>query len=383
VVTKACEPSRTETLPSEGFVRLEKYIKEFPALYVYTHPVSSKEPLTKNVLKSMTSNVKTSAYKSLLNLKINKFTKNDGQFVNSDQQIFNFAKDEIFKHASTKKPARVNKLLATYMDSVGQIACGEIRGTCFLVTDMLVITNHHVCTMINAERVEKQDPNLPITVLFDYLSSERREHVVTVEVDEVRDPQLESSQLDYKFLRLKESESLKNRVRLGPIVRNRSLHEGRIIIVGYPGGDVMHDETCVVVSNHSWREKLQQRHALCVGVHMTRLEIAESTERYSKSLPYDTSLFSGASGSPVFDLNGNIVAMHTQGYLLDVEGGKCSLMEFGVQFNAIYEDMRRRYNVVEHFFPNCNLDTDEERMDMNPNYNLDNGEERMDMNEFK
>jgi hypothetical protein len=153
--------------------------------------------------------------------------------------------------------------------------------------------------------------------------------------------------------------------------------------VGYPGGDEMHDETCVVVSNHSWREKLQQRHAHCAGVHITRLEIEQSTKGYdAKCLPYDTSLFSGASGSPVFDLNGNIVAMHTQGYTLDVEGGKCSLMEFGVQFNAIYEDMRRRYNVVEQFFPKFNLDTDVERIDLNPNYNLDIGEERMDMSEF-
>ena len=361
---EACEPSGTEVLPNKGFVRLEKYIKEFPASYVYTHRVSSNNPLTEKVRKSMTANVKTSAYKSLLNPKINKLGKNDGQFVNNDQLIFNFAKEDIFKHASTKKPSRLNKLLATYMDSVGQIACGNIRGTCFFVTDMLVITNHHVCTMINEEREKKEDPNLPITVSFDYLYSGGREHVVTVGIDEERDPQLESSHLDYKFLRLKESESLRNRVRLGPIVRNRPLHEGRIIIVGYPVGDVMHDETCVVVSNHSWREKLQQRHARCAGVHMTRLEI-ESTKKYAKSLPYDTNLFSGASGSPVFDLNGNIVAMHTQGYLLDVEGGKCSLMEFGVQFNAIYEDMRRRYNVVERFFPNCDLDTGEERMDMN------------------
>ncbi|CAB3979354.1 Hypothetical predicted protein [Paramuricea clavata] len=376
---EACKPSRTEILPNEGFVCLEKYIKEFSASYVYTHPVSSKETLTKKVRESMTANVKTSAYKSLLNPKINKFGKNDGEFGNADQQIFNFAKEAIFKHTSTKKPARLNKLLATYMDSIGQIACGDIRGTCFLVTDMLVITNHHVCTMINAEREEQQNSNLPITVSFDYLCSEQREHVLTVEVDEERNPQLENSHLDYKFLRLKENESLRNRVPLGPIVRNRPLREGRIIIVGYPGGDEMHDETCVVVSSHSWREKLQQRHELCAGVHITRFEIEQSTKRYAKCLPYDTSLFSGASGSPVFDLNGNIVAMHTQGYTLEVDGGNCSLMEFGVQFNAIYQDMRRRYNVVEQFFPNCNLNTGEERTDMNPNYNLDIGEERMDV----
>jgi V8-like Glu-specific endopeptidase len=373
VVMKACMPSRTRTLPNEDFVLLEKYIKEFSASYVYTHPVSSKETLTEKVRESMTANVKTSAYKSLLK----KFGKHEGQFGNDDQQILNFAKDDIFKHSSTKKPSILNKLLATYMDSVGQIACGDIRGTCFLVTDMLVITNHHVCTMINAEREKNKGHKLPITVSFDYLRLGKGDLVVTVEVDEERDPQLENSHLDYKFLSLKESESLRNRVRLGPIVRNRSIHEGRIIIVGYTVNEVMHDETCVVVSNFTWRDKLKQRHAHCAGVHMTRLQI--NTKRYEKCLPYDTTLFSGSSGSPVFDMNGNIVAMHTQGYYLEGERGKCSLMEFGVQFKAIYEDMRRRYHVVEQFFPNCNSDTGEEQLDLNPNYNLDIDEDRMDM----
>ncbi len=123
----------------------------------------------------------------------------------------------------------------------------------------------------------------------------------------------------------------------------------------------MHEETCVVVSTRSWREKLQERHVTCAGVHMTSAETQEVNERYQERLPYDTTLFSGASGSPVFDLNGNIVAMHTQGYTLDVQGGKCSLMEFGVQFNAICEDMRQRYNnVVEQLFPKYN----EEAMDI-------------------
>ena len=77
---------------------------------------------------------------------------------------------------------------------------------------------------------------------------------------------------------------------------------------------------------------------------------------------YDISLFSGSSGSPVFDLSADIVAMHTQGYTLDVEAGKCSLMEFGVQFGAICSDLKRK-NLLEELFPNYNLGNDEERMD--------------------
>ena len=361
VVVDACNPSRAERLPNEDLVRLENYIKEFSSKYVYTHHTSSKEPLTQKVRESMTKNVKSSAYENLLDpRKKDTIETNDEKFVDKDTQIFNSAKDEVLKNISTKKPAILHKYLASYIKSIGQISCGSTRGTCWLVSDMLVITNHHVYMLINTERNELQNLNLPITVTFDYFYPGQTEQVVTVEVDEEKDPQLESPLLDYKFLRLKENERLRDRVPLGQVVRNRQLHEGLVIIVGHhPAGSQMHEETCVVVSSHSWREKLQERHVICAGVHMTSAETQEVNESYEKRLPYDTTLFSGASGSPVFDLNGNIVAMHTQGYKLNVQGRKYSLMEFGVQFNAICEDMRQRYkNVFEQLFPNYDEDMD-------------------------
>jgi V8-like Glu-specific endopeptidase len=369
LVEKACYPTRTEQFPNEDLVRLEIYIKEFSRLYVYTHRASSKYTFTENLRKSMTWNVKSSAYRSLLNLQSgDKFGKHVGKFVDNDQQVFNFAKEDLLNNASTKMPARLLEPLSTYSKSIGQISCGTIRGTCWLVGDSLVITNHHVYMMINTEREKLQIHELPITVTFDYLRPGQREHIVIVEVDEERDPQLESCQLDYKFLRLKENECLGGRVPLGPIVRSGPLQEGLVTIVGHPAGSEMHVETCVVVRSQSWREQPDQRHEVYAGLHMTNAELLDSTERYKDCLPYDTSFFSGASGSPVFDLNGNIVAMHTQGYTLNVEDGQCSLMEFGVQFNAICDDMKRRDIDVKEFFPNHNLDVDEQSMNQGEFY---------------
>ena len=260
-------------------------------------------------------------------------------------------------------PARLYEPLASYFRSIAQISCGSIRGTCWLVSKRLVITNFHIFMMINKEREDTKYPNLPIYVLFDFLYPDKTQNAVTVEVevDEEHDPEIENSQLDYKFLRLKENEGLNDRTRLGPIVRSRPLEEGRVMIIGHPGGKEMHEETCVVVSNHSWRETLGARHGIHTGVHMTNTELLGATKRYKECLPYDTSLFCDASGSPVFDLNGNIVAMHAQGYVLPtLEGRRCSLMEFGLQFNAICKDIERKYcgNVVEELFPCHNLGID-------------------------
>ena len=368
---ESCNPSRAERLQIDNLICLVNYIREFTATYVYTHRASKKEPLTEKIRKSMTENVKSAAYNNLLDQNNKIFGNNNGQFVDGDQHILNLARDDVHKNISTQMPARLYEPLATYFRSIAQISCGSIRGTCWLVSKRLVITNFHIYMMINKEREDSQNPSLPIYVLFDFLYPDKTQDAVTVkvEVDEEHDPEIENSQLDYKFLSLKENEDLNDRIRLGPIVRSRPLEEGRVMIIGHPGGKEMHEETCVVVSNHSWRKTLGARHGVHTGVHMTNTELLEATERYKDCLPYDTSLFCGACGSPVFDLKGNIVAMHAQGYVLPtLEGSRCSLMEFGLQFIAICEDIRRKYsrNVVEELFPNYNLGIDGHAVDEHP-----------------
>ena len=348
---------------------------------MYTHRASSKDPLTEKLCESMTRNVKTSAYEKLLKPENKrKSQSNDGKFAGeyedrneqffNDTQLRNYAREDVFKNASTKIPARLSEPLGAYIKSIGQIACGRIRGTCWLVTDSIVMTNYHVYMATNKERRECQDPNLPITVSFDYLHSGQKEQIVTVKVDEESDPQIESAPLDYKLLRLKEDSRLSNRVRLGSIVRNRP-SQGLVVIVGHPAGEEMQQETCVVVGDQPWRDKLEQRHVRTQGMHMTNERLLQVNKyEEQRCLAYDTTLFCGTSGSPVFDLNGNIVAMHTQGYPLNIGEDEYSMMEFGIQFSAICEDLGRR-NLLQNYFPNYNLGHDEERMDE------DNNEEPM------
>ena len=320
LIEEACNPSRTERLPNEELVRMEKYIKEVFPSYVYTRQISIKEPFTKKIREAMTENVsKTSAYTSFLGKNVHRHGRKNAKFVNEDQHILNFARDEVFKNASTKRPARLNETLVSYMRSVGQIVCGGVQlGTCFLVTDELVLTNYHVYRSIEAERYKQENSNLPINVLFDYLEPEQTENVV-VEVDEEQDSELENPYLDYKFFRLKQNEGLMERVPLGPMVRNWQLSDGRVVILGHPGGQEMQDEVCIVVGYRAMLERIRDRHKKCNGVHMTNAQLLHETEDYQGCLSYDSSFFSGASGSPVIQMNGNIVAMHTQGYTLEIK----------------------------------------------------------------
>ena len=387
LIEEVCNPSSTETLTTEKLATVEKYIKEISPSYVYTRQISAKKPFTKNVRKAMTENVKKSARTSLLGNNDHKPRRNDGKFVNEDQQIFNFARNEVFKNASTRKPARLNETLASYMKSVGRIVCGSVQATCFLVTDELVLTNYHVYRMIQEERKKPGNSTLTITVSFDYLYPQQTEHVHTVEIDEHRDPKLENPYVDYKFFYL--NNGLRDRVPLGPMVRNWQLSDGRVVILGHPGGQEMQDEVCIVVGYRAMLERIRQRHELFSGVHMTNAQLLHRTEDYQGCLSYDTTFFSGSSGSPVFEMNGNIVAMHTQGYLLDRNDEsvpnqqenapnqqeenipaqenteKYSLMEFGVQFISICRDMKQWHgeNAVKQIFPNYKLKPGEEPME--------------------
>ncbi|XP_028406428.1 protein FAM111A-like [Dendronephthya gigantea] len=288
-------------------------------------------------------------------------------FVHEDGSILNLTSSHLQKNKSTKIPAILLERFGHYIKSIGRIACGKVVGTCFLVTDELVITNHHVYDNIKRERCQPQNENLPIIISFDYYYPGQTENFVDVEVDEAQDPQIESKEVDYKLLRMKKDKRLENRDQLGALIRGRPLQERQIVIIGHPEGKQLHHETCVVVSDHSISETLNQRYKMISGDPVSDQKSKEFYEEYKESLSYDTSLFSGASGSPIFDMDGYIVAMHSKGHTLKnlADGKTYSLMEFAVPFDMICKDLERTKdeNFVKEIFPHYDLDLREVPMD--------------------
>ena len=66
--------------------------------------------------------------------------------------------------------------------------------------------------------------------------------------------------------------------------------------------------------------------------------VDELDKVFKNSLSYDTSMFEGSSGSPVFDKDGYFVAMHTLGW--PNEGGE-QIVEFAVTFKTIFEHLKQ------------------------------------------
>ena len=318
---------------------------------VYMNFIAIEDPdFTNKVRNSMEEEVKERAYSTLLDPKSSKPA--------GDKTILSLPKKEFSNQVSIAKPAWLLSFLGIAMRSVGLLKCGSIQATCILIKRRQIITNYHVFRDIQKQRLSSAPcQHNKIKVSFDYLDDNESANQVFVEVDEERFRQttIVSPKLDYIILALKNHETLADRQPLGPLVRRSVPRDGLVTIIGHPQGRPKLEETCVVVPHYLWRSELQKRcqsttpppSGFDVGLHMCKKDIMSNN--YDHRLPYDTNLFEGASGSPVFNMDGHVIGLHTQGYRLD---GK-SVMEFAVTFAGIVHDIKNRYgeHVAKSLFP--------------------------------
>ena len=111
------------------------------------------------------------------------------------------------------------------------------------------------------------------------------------------------------------------------------------------------------------------------GVHMASIQAFFSkifflVFFFLKKIPhhvaYDCSLYRGSSGSPGFDMNGKIVVLHAQGYILIVE--KRNYPSFGIHFGVICAHLEQEHglHIADQFFPKRYLQDDVGLNDIDP-----------------
>ena len=356
--TDNCPPIKKETTEDDIIV--------YPSL-----SVTLRDPFSKEIGENMIKQVQEEARSTLLSPRQNR---------NSGHALLNLV-TKFGKKTPTARPARILTPLANHMKSVGCLICGTVQGTCFLVTENTVITSYHIVNMIIEARKKATDEenrrvHANIYIYFDYLFVNQiasQSPPPSVEVDE--SDQFGNPHLDYVLLKLKaQEEVLKDRTPLGPEVRAFVANSGIVTIIGHPDGREMFEDACRIIPRHQSnvtevlesRAQKKARHcdedpATCSDVniharkcvHMYRGRDASHSKH---QVAYDTTLFEGSSGSPVFNEDGHIVAIHTQGYpILDNKRKITSIMEFGVTFAAICEDIksRRGLDMARYLFPKC------------------------------
>uniref|UniRef100_A0A3B3TU96 Protein FAM111B-like n=1 Tax=Poecilia latipinna TaxID=48699 RepID=A0A3B3TU96_9TELE len=215
---------------------------------------------------------------------------------------------------------RIKKLLVMGK-SVCKINVYDIcEGTGFVLFDRFVLTNAHLfrgCVQgknlldqINVYALFNYDEPVPETNYF-YFSAEK----TLIDID---------MELDFAVLQLKPDDNVKVPPglldRFGPLPRN-----GEACLIGHPAGSVKKiDPTCIIEPEK--REQAVMDHLSKYKVKKVILkkvnelkdqgidDIMMGGEKAEKVAAYNTFMYHGASGSPVFDAHGQIFGIHTGGY---------------------------------------------------------------------
>ena len=295
---------------------------------------------------------------------------------NFENSLEALAEVQFANHYVVGRPASFTKKLSLLLDSIGYLECGDVYGTCFLVSTDLIVTCRHVVKMIETARgASSSTDHSRVFVYFDYEDNRSAKPLSNgyelLPLDHPRN--VWSEALDYAFLFLK-PQSPEKRLKVHPLgkyVTRKVPMRGNVSIAGHPFGYIKQDELCPILPAHDdgrYRElqrRVRQEEEVCKAdssscvlssrmpntkcVHMYRRNIEELCGE-KKALTYDVgSFFEGSSGSPVFDMNCEIVALHTGGFRLR----NTSILEYGVTFDAIIEDLKecnRDDFVTNHIF---------------------------------
>ena len=351
------EPPRKKMKKSDR-IELNEKLREKNALYVFSKSI--KKLSKKEKISEMRECLEARALCTLV-----------GPKHRGVKSLEKLTKVQYANHNVISRPVRFTKALCELYDSIGFLQCGTVFATCFLVSDDMIATNWHVVNdILKARRSSLPADHSTVSVHFDHenyknirvpLPNGHKVKNLSSKYNIICQP------LDYALLYL---EKRVERKTLGEFVQCKVPQQGIVCVVGHPGGKEKQDELCPILPLHLERSlELESRFdkgelhcknnqsdcALsyagqkCVHYHQSKLQKLCEEE---KALTYDVgSFFHGASGSPVFDMMGNIVALHTGGF----EVGKTSIVEFGVTFEAIIKDLKAKKGLpfVEKHFPNC------------------------------
>lgn len=286
----------------------------------------------------------------------------DDQQHQYEKVISDLARAQFATQHSVARPARLTKALALFVDSIGKIGCGNITATCFLLSPNVVITNDHVIRMfINARLSSDPRPYRDIFVVFDFEQAGQTSYHTYIKVRPLMTAgNLFSSHLDYAILQLEES--LKDKTPLGQYVRCSVPERGLVTIIGHPGSREKLEETSMILPEKQRTKEIEGR----IQDELKQWQLEDSAVKCihmhgvawnnNRVMTYDVgTMFEGSSGSPVFNMSGEIVALHSAGYRLNQKKKNTRLIELGVTFHTIIKDLREKDNddVVQELFPYC------------------------------
>ncbi|XP_035483124.2 serine protease FAM111A-like isoform X2 [Scophthalmus maximus] len=262
------------------------------------------------------------------------------------------------KSAETCREVRTMKKLMGLSDSVCQVRVnGSPLGSGFLLFGNFVLTNGHVVEDLNKENIGLYVHKL--TVHFSFESLDQVETGQEFVVEEVAGSEYCSEQMhDWALLRLRANLKLPDCLltQFGYCPQSNG-----VCIIGHPDGGMKKIDPCFIIPPDKRIQAVEKDFYKNKGhVQLVTPQffegVAESVQRHAQVVMYNTCFYSGSSGSPVFDDQCRVVAMHSAGYKYPGARGETrSVIEFGYRLSDIMERIiiqlveRRRWDVLKAY----------------------------------
>lgn len=272
---------------------------------------------------------------------------------NSSSLIQEHLRVEYGKNVEACKEVRVLKQLMELSDSVCLVVIkGRPAGTGFLLFDQFVLTNCHVVKDVKTEPLQDN-----VTVYFTYEEFNPKS-VNGVMVEEVVAYQYLTDESgynsDWALLKL-----------VGPADISCSCllkhfgylpESGGLCIIGHPDCGVKKIDPCFIIPSQKYTKAVEKHvaknpegvwrsdeegHMQLVGRKFFE-DVKNEMTKKEPIVSYNTCFYFGSSGSPVFDDNCKVVALHSGGYVYyknDKNNKRKSVIEYGYLLSFIIRDM--------------------------------------------
>lgn len=277
---------------------------------------------------------------------------------NSLSRIQKHLRVEYGKNDNTCREVRVMKELMELSDSVCIVVInGRSIGSGFLLFDRFVLTNYHVVKDVLNETGPLQD-NVTVHFKYEKFNWQCLKGVKVEEVVASRYLRTDESGHSYDWALLKLDETAD--ISCSCLLEHFGFlpESGGLCIIGHPDGHVKKIDPCFIIPATDYSETAGKHWAenpkgvVCnpkhygeegpiqwVGPHFFD-NVNNDITKKGPIVGYDTCFYFGSSGSPVFDNNCKVVALHSGGYFYHNEKNESqSVIEYGYLLSYIIVDM--------------------------------------------
>ncbi|KAI4800466.1 hypothetical protein KUCAC02_009692 [Chaenocephalus aceratus] len=253
----------------------------------------------------------------------------------SYQEKLNLRKEDFGKIRQSFSDVHRVRELIKLGESVCVIVTPFQTGTGFVLFDNFILTNAHLFKDCVEEGNTKLKDDIKVDVLFNFEEQHKNYHYFQLAH---RNILYYHDELDYAILELEpvgqkynpdKNELTEKKVPPGLLKRFGEMPEsGGACLIGHPGGGVKQlDPTSIIeIENREKAGKGQLEPDTAFVVHKINDPGIESIlvggNKAEKGITYNTFMYHGSSGSPVFDAQCKVFGLHTSGYGYNHETSK-------------------------------------------------------------